>query len=100
MCVDCLCIACPTNSRMSVSRVAANISAYASIELNLDVRNEKFVTGVEQTLETIIRKDCFVISKEKHIQTKNIFRQFIRWGSYQIIRIVFYLLTFYYKQRS
>ena len=78
MCVDCLCIACPTNSRMSVSRVAANISAYASIELNLDVHNADFVTGVEQTLETIIRKECVEISTEKHIQAKNIFKQFIR----------------------
>ena len=85
---------------MSVSRVAANISAYASIELNLDVHNGEFVNGVEQKLETIIRHECVVISTEKHIQAKNIFRQFIRWGSYQVIRIVFYLLTFYYKQRS
>ncbi len=77
-----------------------NISAYASIELNLDVRNADFVTRVEQTLETIIQNECITISKEKHIQTKNIFRQFIRWSSYQIIRIVFYLLTFYYKQKS
>ncbi|MGZ8557735.1 MAG: phospholipase D-like domain-containing protein [Chitinophagaceae bacterium] len=75
-----------------------NISAYASIELNLDVRNEEFVAGVEQTLESIIRKQCVAISKEKHIQTKNIFIQLIRWLSYHFIRSVFYLLTFYYKQ--
>jgi len=75
-----------------------NISAYASIELNLDVRNADFVTGVEQTLETIVQNECVAITKEGHIQAKNIFKQFIRWGSYQIIRIVFYLLTFYYKQ--
>ena len=71
-----------------------------ALSLNLDVHNADFVTGVEQTLETIIHKECVEISTEKHIQAKNIFRQFIRWGSYQIIRIVFYLLTFYYKQRS
>lgn len=77
-----------------------DISAYASIELNLDIRNADFATGVEQTLETIVQNECVVITKEEHIQTKNIFKQFIRWGSYEIIRIVFYLLTFYYKQRS
>ena len=77
-----------------------NISAYASIELNLDVRNADFAKGVEQMLETIIQNECVPITKDKHIHTKNIFKQFIRWCSYQIIRIVFYLLTFYYKQRS
>lgn len=77
-----------------------DISAYASIELNLDVRNTDFAKGVEQTLETIIQNDCLAITKEIHIHTKNIFKQFIRWCSYKIIRIVFYLLTFYFKQKS
>ncbi len=77
-----------------------DISAYASIELNLDVSNANFAKGVEQMLETIIQDECVAITKDKHIHTKNIFKQFIRWCSYEIIRIVFYLLTFYYKQRS
>ena len=77
-----------------------NISAYASIELNLDVRSADFAKGVEQVLEIIIQNECVAITKNKHIHTKNIFKQFIRWCSYQFIRIVFYLLTFYFKQRS
>lgn len=76
-----------------------NISAYASIELNLDVSNADFAKAVEQILETIIQDECVAITKEVHSQTKNIFKQFIRWCAYQIIRIVYYLLTFYYKQR-
>jgi len=77
-----------------------NISTYTSIELNVDVHNPDFAKGVEQTLETIIQTKCVAITKEGHIQTKNMFKQFTRWCSYQIIRFVFYLLTFYYKQRS
>ena len=77
-----------------------NISAYASIELNLDVHSADFAKGVEQVLEIIIQNECVAITKNKHIHTKNIFKQFIRWCSYQFIRIVFYLLTFYFKQRS
>lgn len=76
-----------------------NISAYASIELNLDVRNTGFTKQVEQTLENIIQNECVAITREKHIHTKNIFKQFIRWCSYEIIRIIFYLFTFYFKQR-
>ncbi len=77
-----------------------NISAYASVELNLDVRNAGFAANLEQTLETIIQKDCKAITREEHIHTKNIFKQFIRWCSYQFIRVAFYLITFYFKQRK
>jgi cardiolipin synthase len=77
-----------------------NISAYASIELNLDIRNAGFATMVEGKLEEIIQKDCIEITQEKHIHARNIFIQFIRWSSYQIIRVIFYMLTFYFKQKK
>lgn len=76
-----------------------NISAYASIELNADVHNPDFAASVEQTLQNIIHDKCAALTKEVHIQTKNVFIQFIRWCSYQFIRSVFYLFTFYFKQR-
>jgi cardiolipin synthase len=77
-----------------------NISAYASIELNLDVRNADFAEDVRKMLEQIINNDCIPITPAHHTGTKNIFKQFIRWVSYEIIRVGFYLFTFYYKQRS
>ena len=76
-----------------------NISAYASIESNADVHNPDFAAGVEQTLQNIIKQECAALTKEVHVQNKNVFIQFIRWCSYQFIRVVFYLLTFYFKQR-
>ncbi|MDP1763313.1 MAG: phospholipase D-like domain-containing protein [Sediminibacterium sp.] len=77
-----------------------DISAYASIELNLDVRNPAFAAGVEQTLETIIQNDCIAITKEKNTETKNIVKQFVRWFSYKFIRILFHMVTFYYKRKT
>jgi cardiolipin synthase A/B len=77
-----------------------NISAYASIELNLDVPNPVFATQVEQTLQIILQNECVPITMEKQIRARNIFKQFIRWFSYEFIRFVFYILTFYYKRRS
>ena len=74
-----------------------NISTYASIELNLDVRNPGFAVHVRKTLEEIITNDCIRITTEHQTRKKNFFRQFIRWLSYQFIRIVFYLFTFYFK---
>lgn len=75
-----------------------NISAYASIELNLDVQNELFSQQVEKELEEIIDKDCMRITKDAFYRNTNIFSQFIRWASYEIIRIFLFLFTFYFKQ--
>jgi len=77
-----------------------NISAYASIELNLDVRNARLAKQTEHQLETIIQDDCLPITEQEHIRTNNIIKQFIRWCSYQFIRIVFYMLTFYFKRKN
>ena len=75
------------------------ISAYASIELNLDVRGSEFSTELENQLSSIITRDCVKITKETHLQKKNWRIQFVRWCSYQFIRMIFYISTFYYKQR-
>jgi cardiolipin synthase len=75
-----------------------NISAYASIELNLDVKNAFFSIQVEDILEKIITEDCIAINEKD--DSRNIFIQFQRWLSYQFIRMIFYLFTFYFKQRN
>jgi cardiolipin synthase len=74
-----------------------NISTYASIELNLDVRDPGFAKNVRQMLEEIIKKDCVQITPLYQLKTKNIFKQFIRWYSFQFIRVLFYVFTFYFK---
>ena len=77
-----------------------DISAYASIELNLDVRNEVFAKQAEQTLDGIILNDCRQVTTESHIRSKNILKQFSRWVSYEIFRLSFNLFTFYFKQKG
>lgn len=76
-----------------------NISAYASIELNLDVRNDILAKQTHVMIETLIRRDCKRITLEEHQRKTNQFSQLFRWISYQIIRTAFYALTFYYKRK-
>ncbi|MBX9781726.1 MAG: phospholipase [Chitinophagaceae bacterium] len=76
-----------------------NISAYASIELNLDITDEKLAAAAEGELEMIIQHNCKAVTPKDHIHNKNIVKQFFRWLSYEFIRVVFYLFTFYFKQR-
>jgi cardiolipin synthase A/B len=75
-----------------------DISAYASVELNLDIKNAAFAKEVERTLQKIIQEDCVLITSENHAKSKNAFTQFFRWCSYQIFRATFFLFTFYFKQ--
>lgn len=75
-----------------------NISAYASIELNLDVKNAALATEMEKKIEAIIKDECILITPKQHLRTRNILRQFLQWLSYQTIRAIFYLCTFYFKR--
>jgi cardiolipin synthase len=77
-----------------------NISTYASIELNLDIRDEKFAEGATEMLQQIMKDQCVAIMPNHRRYATNIFSQFTRWCSYQIIRIIFYVFTFYFKRRS
>lgn len=77
-----------------------DISAYASVELNLDVKNPAFAKQVEQTLDEIILADCIPVTLESHRRTKNVLKQFFRWVSYELFRLGFYAFTFYFKQNK
>lgn len=77
-----------------------NISTYASIELNLDVRDEKFAAEATEMLQKIMKEQCVPIMPKHRRYATDIFSQFSRWCSYQLIRIIFYVFTFYFKRRS
>jgi len=76
-----------------------NISAYASIELNLDVHDPIFAKQVNNMLQNIARKDCIRITKDWVEKKIHFFERMKQWASYEIIRFLFYLFTFYFKQQ-
>lgn len=69
-----------------------NISAYASIELNLDVFNASFAEKVDQALERIIQQNCLEITEELLFKTSTVFKRLVRWSSYQLIKFLFFFL--------
>lgn len=77
-----------------------NLSAYLSVELNIDVLNEPFAREVETNLEKIIADDCIKIT-EKEFELYNSFLKRI-WQKicFETLRIVFFVFTFYLKQRN
>ena len=77
-----------------------NISAHASIELNLDVYDPIFGGEINDLLQDIIAKDCIRITKD-WVEKKIHFAERIKqWISYEIIRFTLYVCTFYFKQQS
>ncbi|WP_395047692.1 phosphatidylserine/phosphatidylglycerophosphate/cardiolipin synthase family protein [Flavobacterium sp.] len=77
-----------------------NISAYASIELNIDIKDANFAKEITQTLNAIIKDDCIQVTNEVHHKTNTIFKQLYRWASYKVFRIGFFLFTFYFKRQE
>lgn len=77
-----------------------NISAYASIELNLDILDETFAGEAEQRLKRIIDIDCIRVEEYEYMRKMNFFRLLLQKSSYEIIRLLLYLFTFYFKQRE
>lgn len=76
-----------------------DISAYASIELNLDVDNAEFAATVHQQLNKIIANDCTQVTEELYRTKFNMFHRFIQYISYITTRVLFHLFTFYFKQQ-
>ncbi|HWB91012.1 MAG TPA: phospholipase D-like domain-containing protein [Puia sp.] len=74
------------------------ISAYASVELNMDVRHPVFATQVEDELEGIIRDHCKRIVPEEYFRHVSLWKRFRQRLAYETIRLIFFLFTFYFRQ--
>jgi len=77
-----------------------NISAYASIELNLDVLNHGFAEKTTEELNRIIREECNEITPERFVRKTHWPAKFWYWLSYEIYRLTVYLFTFYFRQKE
>lgn len=75
-----------------------NVSAYASMELNVDVRNKPFAASVQQLMDSVIEKDSIKITTRSPVFNPSIIRKFFQKSSYELIRVILNLSTFYFKQ--
>lgn len=77
-----------------------NISAYASVEMNLDVKNEQFAKAVTAELEHIIKNDCVLMTAQEFDLNFNMFEKLWQYTCYEVIRLIVFLFTFYFKQKE
>jgi cardiolipin synthase len=77
-----------------------DISALASIELNVDIDDLDFAKSTENILKNIIFYDCERVSPIKVLRNYGIIERIMQWTSYEIFRLVFTLFTFYFKKNK
>ena len=75
-----------------------NVSAYASTEINFQVRNKPFARHVHSIMERITHEDCIEVSQKSPAFKVNFFKKFVQKSSYELVRIILNLSTFYFKQ--
>lgn len=75
------------------------ISAYASIELNLDIADNEFTVSVNKAIEKIIREDCVEIMEKNYNASYGFFSRILNRVSYDVIQFVFFLFTFYFRPK-
>jgi cardiolipin synthase len=76
-----------------------NISAYASVELNLDIKNTAVATEVDDELQDIIKNNCVQITKANFSINSHPVKKLFYYLSYRIVHWIFFLFTFYFIQK-
>jgi len=75
-----------------------DLSARVSVELNLDVQGKPFVQRTIRELQQIMENHCVRIQSDKFTAENNLRRRLTRWFAFKVLRIIFFLGTFYMKQ--
>ena len=77
-----------------------NLSAYASVELNLDIADEAFAKSTEKELKKIIKEDCILVTPELYEHRYNFIKKSLQFLSYLTVRVMINVSTFYFKQKN
>ncbi len=77
-----------------------NISAFASVEMNLDIRDKLTAEWLRSHINEIIENDCIRITNDSYRANTNPIKQFAYFISYNFIHFMFYLFTFYFEQKK
>ncbi len=92
-------IACCDDAWMTVGSYNLNdLSAKASVEMNLEAMDQPLTQQVSRTLKNIILNDCIQITSETEKRTSFLDRV-IQKSAYNIFRILLFVFTFYFRQQ-
>jgi cardiolipin synthase len=69
-----------------------NLSAFASIELNLDIKDSAFASSFESKLENVIQNDCRKITRDDYARI-GFFTKIRYWFAHVLLRLILFLFT-------
>jgi cardiolipin synthase len=69
-----------------------HLSAYLSIELNLDIVNGQFAKSFNDHLLKVIETECTEVTRESYYQNASFVSKLRRWISYQLVRLMLRIL--------
>jgi cardiolipin synthase len=70
-----------------------NLSAFASVELNLDIENVSCVCDAKAKIQKVIDEECTLVTEKKFEKKYNSFHRTVHRVSYQLFRFLFFLST-------
>lgn len=74
-----------------------DLSAFTTLEVNLDVDDARLVSGLRSAEERMLQQDCRRISAAD-LRRTSLPARFGQWLAYQALRLTNGLLTFYYRR--
>ncbi len=77
-----------------------DLSARVSVELNLDVRGKAFVRRAIGELTDLMDTHCVRVNDDDFTAKSSLIDRVFRWLAFKILRVVFFLGTFYMKQEK
>lgn len=93
-------LACADNTWVTIGSFNINfISAYASVELNLEVIDEAFTAQVKTQLQQLMQLESVRILPQNQPLAVRFWTGLLQKTCYDLVRLIFFLFTFYYRQR-
>ena len=77
-----------------------NLSAYASIELNLDVANEALAGDAGRRLLSMTETECQQITEEVYQHSTGWIERVLQRSAYNLLRMILFAFTFYFRQKE
>jgi len=77
-----------------------NLSAYASVELNLDINDSRVATKAANELNEIMLIDCVRVTEDRYDKATTLLDRLLQPIAYHSLRVILFVFTFYFKQRE
>lgn len=77
-----------------------SISAFASVELNLEVEDPAIAQQMTANIDKIVDDDCVKVVADDYRIVRNPVKMFYYYTSFRIVQVLFFLFTFYFTQKK